>query len=139
MYIAKLAKCDMQLSTTRKSSSPYVRFLLHLRDEFGFTNTSKYRLNIEIRFFCHLSILSNNHGFFNTSFIFQNLNHCKLNGDYNRTFYCTIDFTSSAGIYRQTYKYIFIRLMARNVLGNKTENFIINHFQIGKFHGSPNC
>lgn len=56
---------------------------------------------------------------------------CDLEADWNRTYHCTINFSSIAP-YRQTHELYQFILEASNELGNSTQNFTINNYNSGK-------
>ncbi|KAJ6644668.1 Cytokine receptor [Pseudolycoriella hygida] len=55
-------------------------------------------------------------------------NRCPLNGDYNRTFWCTLDFNNLKAVYRQNYANYYFTLTSTNDLGVLTERFTIDHY-----------
>lgn len=60
-------------------------------------------------------------------------NRCPLSGNYNRTYWCLMNFSSLEAVYRQHYRYYYITLTSTNDLGVLTENFTIDHYGSGKF------
>lgn len=61
---------------------------------------------------------------------------CELIVDYNRTYRCRIELNAegSGGLYRQNYEYYFFKLIARNELGNKSQEFLINNYDNSEFN-----
>lgn len=60
---------------------------------------------------------------------------CDLNPDFRRKYICSLRFDNG---YRQSYEYYMFRLIARNVLGNHTEDFYVNNYNIGEYYTDYN-